>query len=380
MNILLLSLDQSLLEHRPKMGDALQRHMTYLSMLREYSSSSSMDILVKGQADKEFVPPETEGLRFYAAGTSALTFLLNTCRVGSQLYKRKRIDLITAQTPFLDGVAGVLLKKRTGTPLLVQLHLSNLDDTYWLAESPLNWLRRLVGLWTLRHADGVRVSHPKTERWCRTRCPGRPVFVVPMAATLPLPQLYVRPTSPTILFVGRLVWEKNVALLLKAFAEVHRVVPEASLVLVGDGPERPKLEQLAVKLIPQGAITFAGAVQHREIGHYYEQASLLALPSRCESYGLVILEAMSYGRPVVATNTEGSTTLLKESFGFIVPQEDVAALAAQLLALLQNSALAEQMGRAAWSWIRQSYSPQKLQSQWVKTWLQVAGQKTDEAL
>lgn len=377
MNVLVLSLDSALLEPQPAMGDTLRRHVGYVKTLREMCTSGSLDILVRGVAGKEFPPLGATGLQLHPVGSSAPAFLLNAGRVGRRLLAEKEFDLITTQTPFLDGVAGVLLKKRTGTPLLIQLHSSFLDNPRWLAESRTNRLRRLVGLWALRHADAIRVVSSQAAKWCRLKFPGSRVHLVPVAVTLDLPTTYVRPTSPTVLFAGRFVWQKNVALLLHAFARVHAALPQASLVLVGDGPERSGLEQLAGQLLPTGTVTFTGAVPYREMGHYYQQAMVLAVPSRYEPYGRVILEGLAYGRPVVATETEGATMLVQEGFGCIVTQENAESLAKELLLLLQNPAKAAEMGRRGWAWVRETYAPEALQAEWVRVWVQAAGRGAD---
>lgn len=377
MNVLVLSLDSTLLEPTPKMGDTLRRHVAYVKILREMCTSGSLDILVRGVAGKEPPPVRATGLHLHPVGSSAPAFLANTWRVGRQLLSEKEFALITTQTPFLDGVAGVLLKRRRGTPLLIQLHSSFLDNPYWLAESRVNGLRRLMGLWTLRYADAIRVVSPQAAKWCRLKFPGSRVHFVPVAVTLDLPAAYVRPSSPTVLFVGRLVWQKNVPLLLHAFARVHAALPQASLVLVGDGPERSRLEQLAGQLLPEGTVTFTGAVPYREIGNYYQQAMVLAVPSRYEPYGRVILEGLGHGRPVVATETEGATMLVQEGFGFIVPQENAEALAKHLLLMLQNPAKAARMGHRAWAWVRETYAPEALQAEWVRVWVEAAGGDAD---
>lgn len=377
MNVLALSLDSTLLESQPAMGDTLQRHLHYLEILRERCGSGSLDILVRGVASEEPPTPRTIGLELHTVGARPAAFFLNGWRVGRRLLSQKRFDLITTQTPFLDGVVGVFLKKRTGIPLLVQLHISFLENPYWLAESPVNRIRRSIGLWTLRRADAIRVVSPQAARWCRTKFPGCPVHFIPVALTLDLPKAFIPPTTPTVLFVGRFVWQKNVPLLLRAFAELRTVFPQASLVLVGDGPERSKLEQMATRLLPQESVRFTGAVPYHEIGHYYRRAMVLVVPSRYEPYGRVILEGLAYGRPVVATETEGAKMLLQDDYGVIVPQEDAAALAEQLLALLRNPGKVEQLGQKAWYWVRENYAPEALQTEWVKAWLQTARWEVD---
>ncbi|MEB4210076.1 glycosyltransferase family 4 protein [Mycobacterium sp. 94-17] len=104
------------------------------------------------------------------------------------------------------------------------------------------------------------------------------------------------------LFVGRLVAQKNVGLLLEAMSVMSQ---EAELVIVGDGEQRATLEALARRLGLDG-VSFAGAQRGDDLLMQYRQADAFVLPSRKESTGLVLLEAMATGLPVVATNVEGS--------------------------------------------------------------------------
>ena len=126
------------------------------------------------------------------------------------------------------------------------------------------------------------------------------------------------------LFVGRLSPHKNVGLLIEAMAKMGQ---SAELVIVGDGDERDRLEQLAQRL-GLTRVTFAGAQRGDDLLAHYQQADAFVLPSRKESTGLVLLEAMSAGLPVVATNVEG----VRETVGTdgILVEETSAALAAAM--------------------------------------------------
>jgi len=149
--------------------------------------------------------------------------------------------------------------------------------------------------------------------------------------------------TPTVLFVGRLVAYKGVDVLLRAMAGVP-----ASLVVVGDGPLRGPLEALASELGVGGAVRFLGHVSDAERLEWYRRADLLALPSvsRQEAFGMVQVEAMLAGRPVISTalptgvpwvNRDGET-------GLVVPPRDVEQLRAALLRLCGDAALRSSLG------------------------------------
>lgn len=104
------------------------------------------------------------------------------------------------------------------------------------------------------------------------------------------------------LFVGRLAPEKNVGLLINAFRTLHAHYPETALLIVGDGPERSSLKQMAHDM---DSVHFAGYVVFPELVKYYKMSDILVLPSEHEPWGLVVNEAMTFGLPVIVSDKVG---------------------------------------------------------------------------
>jgi len=141
------------------------------------------------------------------------------------------------------------------------------------------------------------------------------------------------------LFVGRLVAQKNVELLLEATALMAQ---DVELVIVGDGEDRAKLEALARHLKPN-SVTFAGVQRGEDLLMQYRQADAFVLPSRKESTGLVLLEAMAAGLPIVATNVEGTRETMG-SDGLLV-EPNAPALAEAMDRLTGDHALWAELAR-----------------------------------
>jgi glycosyltransferase involved in cell wall biosynthesis len=153
------------------------------------------------------------------------------------------------------------------------------------------------------------------------------------------------PATPTILFMGSLEPKKGVRELVEAFADVRRALPAARLVLAGDGPQRSSLLSLARELGLADSIELAGTVAHSRVPDLLREASLLCLPSHGEPFGMVVLEAMAAGRPVVATDAGGPTQLVDGARGGrIVPVRDPRALADALTGLLEDPEVMQRMG------------------------------------
>lgn len=152
------------------------------------------------------------------------------------------------------------------------------------------------------------------------------------------------PDAPIILFVGRLVEQKDVGTLIAAMGELRHTA--AHLVIAGDGPLRAELEQQGKDLKVADRVHFLG--QRDDATHLMRQADLVVLPSIAEGLSNVILEAMMIGRPVIASRVGGNVELIeKERTGLLFPARDHHALAGALQRLIDNPAERAAMGEAA---------------------------------
>ncbi len=160
--------------------------------------------------------------------------------------------------------------------------------------------------------------------------------------------------GPIVVCVGALVPEKGHAILLEAWREVVSARPDARLVLLGDGPERGRVESAAAGL-PAGAVCIAG---HRDdVPAWLRRARVLVLPSLVEGIGGAALEAMACRLPVVASRVGGLPEAIEDGrTGALVPPGRPAELAAALLALLADPELARRMGEAGRSRVEARFS------------------------
>ena len=149
-----------------------------------------------------------------------------------------------------------------------------------------------------------------------------------------------------LLFVGRIAGEKGLDFLLRVFARVVAERPRARLLLVGDGPGEDDLRKMARELGIGDRVVFCGAVPHSEVPHYAAAADLFVFSSVTETQGLVLIEAMAAGTPVVAVEAPGSKDVLDEGGGVLVPlRENVFAEA--VIDLLRDRQRLEALGRQA---------------------------------
>jgi glycosyltransferase involved in cell wall biosynthesis len=152
---------------------------------------------------------------------------------------------------------------------------------------------------------------------------------------------------PTVVYAGRLVPEKGVDVLVRAFAGALEEVPEARLTIAGDGPAAGALRGLVRTLGMGDCVEMTGRLPRRELERRFEGAWVQAVPSRWEEpFGIVAAEAMMRGTAVVASATGGLLEIVEESCGLLVPPVDVAALTSALVRVLSVRELAESFGAA----------------------------------
>lgn len=157
-----------------------------------------------------------------------------------------------------------------------------------------------------------------------------------------------------LLYMGRVAKEKGLDFLIHSFAKVVVDRPQARLLLVGDGPYRRALENLVQKLGLSREVIFTGVVPHEEIPDYAIAADLFVFSSVTDTQGLVLVEAMAAGVPVVAVEAPGPVDVLAEGGGVLVPANEEAFVQA-ILSLLQDRRRREEMGEQAFR-IAQRYS------------------------
>ncbi len=171
-------------------------------------------------------------------------------------------------------------------------------------------------------------------------------------------------------FVGRLVRQKGVDLALQAFACLRKGHPQSRLLIVGDGPERQHLEAQTRRLGLKESVIFGGWVD--DASCVMPAFDIVVAPSRWEGFGLVVLETMSHGLPVIAARAGSLPEIVIDGeTGLLVPSECPAALAKAMEELLIDPRRAKSMGRRAQSRVSQSFSVEKMVDATVDVYEQI---------
>jgi glycosyltransferase involved in cell wall biosynthesis len=285
-----------------------------------------------------FVVPA--GARF--PGLEALGYYAAVAPLVGRLRRSFRFDLIHAHFTYPDGWVAARLARRWRVPLIIT------EQAMWSPWMDTHRVIRRRSLWAAGQAAfHVAISTALRASIVRYTGESPRLRVIPdgvdgAAFTLGSEGSTVSPGR--ILFVGVIRPVKGVDVLLRAMRVLIDRGREVSLVLVGESfyqsyrEEYDRLRRLAVELGIAGRVEFAGKKTDAEVARYMQESALLVLPSRRESLGMVLAEALACGTPVVATRSGGPEDIVTPEVGELVPPDDPEALAAGIEKVLARRA------------------------------------------
>lgn len=234
--------------------------------------------------------------------------------------------LVTTQDMAELGLIGLHLAKRFNAKLEVQDHGGWFDGSTSVDE-PFWWIRIRLARWLIRRADSIRTVNPASFEWLKQHTSSF-VYWLPIVPRDTFRTLERKTIPEQIISVARLVSVKRQDLLLRSFAEVIKQRPQATLVLVGDGPERSRLESLSQALGLADRIQFIGAAQPES---YLKKADVFAWLSSHEGWGVAPVEAAMVGIPVVTSNTGAAAWLAAQGAATVVTSQDPIIIAQALI-------------------------------------------------
>lgn len=295
-----------------------------------------------GEHDDSDVPYEIVRVRNWKQNSflSDVTFLIFTLL--ALLRRHKEFDVLQCMMIYPVGFLGYVVNNLTGLPYFAWIR----GGDYYLMND-VSWKRWMMGRVlrdTLVLAQSTEIRDDVTADFSDIDCD---IEVLGNAVSIPEETA----TGDGVLYVGRLAPKKGVKYLIESMAEVN-----AELTIVGDGPERDRLEQLADET--DGAVTFVGEVPPDEVCEYYRSAGVFVLPS-IEGEGMpnVVLEAMAWGIPVITTKSGGLPTIVEEGeTGYLVPMRDPDRLREMIMNITHDTEKRNKMGTSARQYVRKNHS------------------------
>ena len=273
-------------------------------------------------------------------------------------------DLIHVQTPFVAHYAGVSAARRNGVPVIATYH--TLFEEYLKHYAPLipaAWLRGLARGFARRQCnqlDAVIVPSKAIHERLGAYGVSVPMHVLPTGISLPeavegrrsnfRSRHGIGESRPVALFVGRVAHEKNIGFLLDVVDLARESIPDILLLIAGEGPALPTLQQAVADRGLGASVQFIGYLDRKsELHACYAAADVFVFASRTETQGLVLLEAMAAGLPVVALAEMGTVDILGVRRGAMVPEDNPCAFSLALVRLLLDAPMRSRLsaeGRA----------------------------------
>lgn len=296
--------------------------------------------------------------------------VLDTCTA-----LRGRFEIIHIQTPFIAHRAGVKLGRALGIKTVETYH--TLFEEYfhhYLPLLPEAWLRGLARAVSRRQCgsvDAVVAPSTQMERVLRDYGVRTPLEVIPTGLDMSefaggdgarfRARFGIAAARPVMLHVGRVAFEKNIGFVLRVAAGVRRSVPDMLLVIAGEGPALVKLRREAQALGLADHVLFVGYLDRRsELLDCYRAANVFVFASNTETQGLVLLEALALGVPVVSTAVLGTKDVLNGARGAIVVDEDLDAFVAAATDVLRRPELQGRLATEAKGFIEAHWSSREM--------------------
>ena len=277
---------------------------------------------------------------------------------------------------WLSGAVAIALRKRWRIPIIQMFHtLGIMKNVVAQRSADLETAQRIeIETEIVREADVLVAATPVEEEQLVQRYGASPDQIRVISPGVdterfhPIPQAHARaniglcPDRRLILFVGRIEPLKGIDSLLRAVAIVMEQRPELReglcVPIIGGDPdparasdEMARLHELRAELGMDEAVLFLGARDQDRLQYYYSAAEMVVMPSDYESFGMVALEAMACGTPVIASDVGGLAYLVQQGrTGYRVPARDPKALAAKILRLLTDEGLRRRIGQRAECW------------------------------
>lgn len=300
------------------------------------------------------------------------------------------IDIIHAHVAHPDGAAALRFGRKFNIPVVVTIH--GQDFAYTLKRS--GFCAESVRA-TLKGASGVILVSDKLknqyglETWADRLEKYRVIYngvdlndVVQCSKQKVHSDLEEHSDCPPkaarriLLTVGFLRPDKGHAVVLKALPALIREFPDLEYRIAGDGSERPALEALTQELGLEKHVVFLGSLPHSEAMGEMAQCDVFILPSWKEAFGVVYLEAMAHGKPIIGTTGEGiSEIIAQEGVGRAVPPKDVSAIEEEIGGLFRNPEQAEEMGRRGKALVSRKFTWEYNAQQTVKFYEEIIKQQ-----
>lgn len=327
----------------------------------------------------------------FAAKVMMIPYLVSSFFKSLCICKKYKIDVIHAHWFFPSGLIGVFLKKLIHRPLVV----TGYGVEFFLTKKRYRSLSFLLR-WVVDNADECVFISKAVRNAAESVGVYRSIIIpygIDAERFLPLPpnhqmvetlkRKYHLHKNKVVLTLGRLVARKGINYLVEAMPLILQDIPDAVLLIAGDGPERERLQKRVHELKLENYTKFLGNVAPSELPFLYNACDLFVLPSVVdaagdqEGFGIVLCEAMACKKPVIGTRLGGILDIINDGEdGILVEQKSVKELSSAILDVLGNQKLAEKLGNRGRISVKRKFSLEHIAETYVSIYKALLKQKT----
>lgn len=224
--------------------------------------------------------------------------------------------------------------------------------------------RRLARQLAARYCDSVvTLTERDKQYWLKGTQHKSQITAIPNPCPFPVQKYVKKDNTKIVLAVGRLSYQKGFDMLLEAWLEVHKSMPDWKLKIVGEGIDRQKLSEFIEQYELTNSVELVGNTNN--VSKYYKEAEIFCLSSRFEGFGMVLIEALAFGLPIVSFDCEvGPAEILEDTGSILVPQNDTSELALSLIALMHDDEKRQIISMKSRE-KAQIYQPDNIINQWI---------------
>ena len=371
--------------------------VTSISSLKEAYKRKGHEVYVFAPRVEDYVDQEKNVFRYRSVNlTSKVKYPLP---IPLSLRVKKVItefnpDIVHIHHPFLLSSSAIMYGKKLGIPKILTIHTQYEQYAYYVSPIPERVTHEAIKMIISNLAyktDCITTPSASMKELIEGYGVKNRIEVIPNAIHLisfqednelkrtGIKKKYnLKEDDKIILFVGRVASEKSIDMIIKALAIIKkRSIGKVKLLIVGDGPAMDELKQLTRSLKVEEDVIFTGTVSYEEIQHYYKMAYVFTIASTTETFGIVTIEALASGVPVVAVKAPGAADILTDGLDGLLVDDDVEKIANALEKIIKEPELREKLSLGALK-TSEKYSINKISEKMLNLYREVIKIKNSE--
>jgi glycosyltransferase involved in cell wall biosynthesis len=321
---------------------------------------------------------------YFLSISEHIKYVINALIKGATIIRKNKIEIIHANT-ISPAIPASILGKIFNVPVITTVHVvytGNLPNYWkqWSSQDKVSHVSSIIAplyekIVLKMSADNIHsVSNSTKNDLIKSKSKSK-IFVIPNGIDLGeynSDKIKID-YGEFVLFIARLVFNKNLNVVITSFKEVVEKIPNAKLVVVGDGPMRNEWEKMVRDMNLSRNIIFVGYISQKEKIDLLSKCSALVLPSFVEGFALTPLEAFAMSKPALLSNIPSSRELVDDNVdGFILPPHDKSKWAEKIIFLLSNKKISERMGQNARKKMQEKYDISVIHSKMQQLYIELS--------